>query len=144
VMSVVGQMGLSYLGPNVLRITDKMLAVYLAAGFDSEEAIRAMGTVHSYVLGSTSGEVSWLKGLKRANLREDGWLAAMTNTLEQAVKDYPRLMGAYNLSQDQDVEAARHANFAYGLERVLDGVEVHLTTRLAGESSARRAKVSGT
>ena len=70
---VLGQVGLNYLGPNVVDVTGRSLAILTAAGFDAQEAAKAMSTVSSFVIGITSAEAGWLTALRRqGSMSESG------------------------------------------------------------------------
>lgn len=59
--STLGQVGLSYLGPNVMRLSDRMVGLFQAGGFPGEEASDGIGTVISYVVGMGITEAAWLR-----------------------------------------------------------------------------------
>ncbi|TMR24430.1 hypothetical protein ETD86_04685 [Nonomuraea turkmeniaca] len=62
VAAKLGEAGLSYLGPNVLRRSEHLLAVLERGGFSPREADRAMNAVVAYVLGvATGGERGQLR-----------------------------------------------------------------------------------
>ncbi|MFE0105103.1 TetR/AcrR family transcriptional regulator [Streptomyces sp. NPDC059009] len=120
--SVLGGAGLSYLGPNMMRNTDRLLAVLEAGGFSLTEADRAMKTLIAYVLGFGTSEAAWLTALARSGKSQQEWAESVWPTVKEAVRPYPRLSEWYaqqNASDDGD-------GFSYGLDRVLDGLEARL------------------
>ncbi|MFL6117387.1 MAG: TetR/AcrR family transcriptional regulator [Catenulispora sp.] len=127
---VLGQVGMSYLGPNVVSVTERGLAVLTAAGFDQEEAARALGTVSSYVIGITATEAGWLSALRRNGYEEREWLQILGPTVIESaasagVTDY------YLQLLKRDPEEVRMENFTYGLDLLLDSLHARLTARLA-------------
>ncbi|WP_331721460.1 TetR/AcrR family transcriptional regulator [Streptomyces sp. NBC_00212] len=126
VASVLGQVGLVHLGPNVMRMSDRMLAVFGAAGFAAEEADQAMNTVIACVIGMTTSEAAYLSMIARSGKDEQEWLESLMPAAEQAAQDYPRLREGQAAHRDKNPQEIREDNFAYALERVLDGLEVRL------------------
>jgi AcrR family transcriptional regulator len=123
--SVLGQVGLAYLGPNVMRLNERMLALFEAAGFTLAEADQALGTVMAYVIGTGTTEAAWLTTLARSGRTEQEWVDHLRPALVEATKPYPRLH-ALATATGGDTEEARGDGFRYGLERVLDGLAARL------------------
>jgi len=123
--SVLGQVGLAYLGPNVMRLNERMLALFEAAGFSLPEADLALSTVMAYVIGMGTTEAAWLTTLARSGRSEQEWMDSLRPAAAEATKPYPRLH-ALTTASDEDVEGARADGFRYGLERVLDGLAARL------------------
>jgi AcrR family transcriptional regulator len=125
VASVLGQVGLSYLGPNVMRLNDRVLTLFETAGFPLEEADQAISTLISYVIGMGTAEAAWLTSLARSGKTEQEWVRALRPAAEEATKEYPRLQ-EMTTRADQDPAHIREVNFQYGLDRVLDGLQTRL------------------
>ncbi|MEV7380107.1 TetR/AcrR family transcriptional regulator [Streptomyces lydicus] len=113
VASVLGQVGLIHLGPNVTKMSERMAAVYRAAGFPSDETGHAMKTVISYVIGMATSEAAYLSLIARSGKSEREFI----ESLRSAGEEDPRA---------EDPETARDETFDYGLRRVLDGLQVRL------------------
>ncbi|KOU10242.1 MULTISPECIES: TetR/AcrR family transcriptional regulator [Streptomyces] len=96
VASVLGQVGPAHLGPNLMRMSERMLALFQTAGFPASEAAPAMTAVVSYVVGATSGEAAHLSRIARGGQSE------------------------------RNPRALRDENFDYGLQRILDGLQARL------------------
>ncbi|MFG1998001.1 TetR/AcrR family transcriptional regulator [Spirillospora sp. NPDC048911] len=126
VVSLLGQAGLAYLGPNMMRLSERMLAVFEAAGFDLAEADQAMSTMLSYVIGLVTSEAAYLSVLARSGQSEKEWLESLRPAAEEATKDYTRVSEGYDAHRDRDPAEIREETFVYGLDRVLDGLEVRL------------------
>ncbi|NUU21329.1 MAG: TetR family transcriptional regulator [Streptomycetaceae bacterium] len=124
-VSVFGQVGVAYLGPNVLRMTEAMMAIFEEAGFPPYDADHAVKSLTGYVTGMATGEAAWLTALARSGLDERTWMERMLPAAREAVRPYPRV------SERFDALTAPHADEAqspleYGLARLLDGLEARL------------------
>jgi len=126
VASVLGQVGLASLGPNVMHMSDRMLALLAVAGFDSEEADQAMSTVIAYVIGTAISEAAYLSLVARSGRSEQDWVTSLRPAAEQAARDYPRLRESHTAQRGKDPERIREETFEYGLQRVLDGLEARI------------------
>jgi AcrR family transcriptional regulator len=130
-MGVLGQVGLNYLGPNVVDVTNRGLAILTAAGFEMREATRAMSTVSSYVVGVTSAEAGWLTALRRNGYDEREWLRAVGPQMAESVGE-AGLTEVFLEELKKDPEESRLENFNYGLDLMLDSLQTRLTAKLAG------------
>ena len=124
--SLLPQAGLAHLGPNLMRMTERLAALTEAAGFAGREVGQAVNTVISYVLGVATTEAAWLTTLARAGESEREWVARLYPAAEQAAQAYPRLREQYAAQRGADPQQTREEDFRYGLERVLDGLEGRL------------------
>ncbi|EKX68829.1 TetR/AcrR family transcriptional regulator [Streptomyces ipomoeae] len=125
--SVLGEMGMSYLGPNWMRVSEAMLKLLTTAGFPASEADRAVATLVAYVTGMATSEAAWLTVLARSGQDEQSVVERLWPAAEEAAQDYPLLREGYAEQRGTDPRAAREEGFQYGLERVLDGLETRLT-----------------
>ncbi len=126
IVSVLGNVGLAYLGPNMMRTSDRVLALLDTAGFAPAEAGHAMKAVAAYVIGTAVSEAAWLTTLAQAGQAEQDWVERLWPTAEQAAQPYPRLRHQYAAQRGQDPEKIRDDAFEYGLQRILDGLQTRL------------------
>ena len=126
IVSVLGEAGVAYLGPNVLRLSESLLAVFEEAGFSLAAADQAVSTVVAYVIGVSTSEAAWLTTIGRSGRSEKEWTEHLWPAAEQAVQAYPRLRELYATQRGKDSTGARDDNFVDGLECVLDGLEARL------------------
>ncbi|WP_439679507.1 TetR/AcrR family transcriptional regulator [Embleya sp. MST-111070] len=126
VAAVLGQVGLAYLGPNVIRLSERMLAVVEGAGFAVEESDQVMSTVLAYVIGMATSEAAYLSMLARSGRTEQEWMESLQPSAEEAMRDHPRVRESQSAMRGRDPEQLREANFDYGLQRMLDGLAVRL------------------
>ncbi|WP_370323800.1 TetR/AcrR family transcriptional regulator C-terminal domain-containing protein [Euzebya sp.] len=123
--------------PNLVRITEHMLVVLEGAGFALREAERALSTVSAYVLGISLSEAAW-RGAGYADEQGDEAVAAEWQRLAMtATEDAPRLRALFTAYEDVDVERTTTDDFEYGLDRVLDGLQLRLDA-IAGTGSGGR------
>ncbi|WP_433660649.1 TetR/AcrR family transcriptional regulator [Nocardia sp. CA-128927] len=118
--STLGQVGLSYLGPNVMRFTEGLVGLFEAGGFPADETSDAISLVTSYVVGMGISEAAWLALLARSGQTEHELVAQLRPVAEEAAKDYPK---SQHGDWDADPAERRDRKFRYGLHRVLDGLE---------------------
>ncbi|GAA5104140.1 TetR/AcrR family transcriptional regulator C-terminal domain-containing protein [Nocardia iowensis] len=117
--STLGQVGLSYLGPNVMRLNDGLVGLFEAGGFPAAEAGDAISAVMSYVVGMGISEAAWLALLARTGQTEQELIDQLRPAAEEAAKDYPRFQQD---DWDMNPTERRDRKFRYGLDRVLDGL----------------------
>jgi AcrR family transcriptional regulator len=124
----LGEVGLAYLGPNLMVGMDRFLAIFVTAGLELVEAGRAVETLIAYVIGVASGESAWQITVARSGIDERALLENLWPAAEQAAHAYPLLRDMYAATRGMDPADDRRDSFTYGLDRVLDG----LATRLHG------------
>ncbi|MCB5169625.1 TetR/AcrR family transcriptional regulator [Streptomyces bambusae] len=129
-VSVLGGASFSSLGPNMLRITDRLLAVFEAGGFPLAEADRAMKALLAYVVGMGTSAAAFLTALSHSGQTQEEWAERMVPVMSEAVRPYPMLNALFDARQGDDLLDTSTDLFGYGLDRMLDGLEA----RLAGLS----------
>ncbi|RST12471.1 TetR family transcriptional regulator [Streptomyces sp. WAC05374] len=122
--SVLGQAGLAYLGPNLMAYSERIAALFVAAGFPEPE--RAIETVLSYVIGVSTTEAAWLTTVGRSGETEADFIARLMPAAAQAAAEYDHLAGPYTAAQGIDPVEIRDSKFRYGLDVVLDGLALRL------------------
>ncbi|WP_069167203.1 TetR/AcrR family transcriptional regulator [Nocardia altamirensis] len=118
--STLGQVGLSYLGPNVMQLNDGLVGLFEVGGFPAQETGDAISALMSYVIGMGIAEAAWLAMLTRSGQTEQEFVAQLRPAAEAAAKDYPRFQ---QNDWDSDPTEVRDRKFRYGLVRILDGLE---------------------
>jgi hypothetical protein len=113
-------------GPNLVRVSEQMLAVFVRAGFPAVEAGRAFGAISSYVTGVAMGEAALRLRLERRNETEVEWAAAKAQSVEEAGGEAPLLLGASAAYSDMNLQQAASEDFDYGLDLMLDGLQTQL------------------
>ncbi|MDQ0683719.1 AcrR family transcriptional regulator [Streptomyces achromogenes] len=124
--SVLGQAGLAYLGPNLMAFSERLAALFTAAGF--AEPGRVIEPLLSYVIGVSTTEAAWLTTVARSGETEADFVARLMPAAQQAAAPYAHLAAEYAASaaESADPAALREGKFAYGLDVVLDGLALRL------------------
>ncbi|GAA1275420.1 TetR/AcrR family transcriptional regulator C-terminal domain-containing protein [Kitasatospora nipponensis] len=122
--SVLGQAGLAYLGPNLMSYSERLAALFTAAGFP--EPSRAIDTVLSYVIGMSTTEAAWLTAVARSGEGEAAFILRLMPAAQRAAADHDHLAAAYAEAAPLDPVRIRDDKFGYGLEVVLDGLALRL------------------
>jgi AcrR family transcriptional regulator len=122
--SVLGQAGLAYLGPNLMSYSERLAALFTAAGFPEPDG--AIDTVLSYVIGVSTTEAAWLTTVARSGETEAAFIARLMPAAQQAAAGYDHLAEAYAAPATSDPAEIRDAKFGYGLEVILDGLALRL------------------
>ncbi len=129
VATLLGAAGTVYLGPNFMRWSEGMLTLLEGAGFSLARANSATTTVFAYVIGMTINEAAALTMITRSGYTEQQWAERLGPAIQEAVQSYPRLRELYELYAGQgqgDPEQPGEDEFDYGLNRILDGLQVSL------------------
>lgn len=124
--SVLGQAGLAYLGPNLMSFSERLAALFTAAGFAKPSG--PIDTLLSYVIGMSTTEAAWLMTVARSGETEAGFIARLMPAAQQAAAGHEHLAEGYTeaLTATADPVALRDEKFAYGLAVVLDGLALRL------------------
>ncbi|MER5964979.1 TetR/AcrR family transcriptional regulator C-terminal domain-containing protein [Streptomyces sp. NPDC002057] len=125
--AVLGQAGLAYLGPNLMAYSERLAGLFTATGFP--EPSRAIDTVLSYVIGMSTTEAAWLTTVARSGDTEAEFIARLMPAAQEAAAGHDHLTGAYAdaaVHATADPVALRDEKFFYGLDVVLDGLEMRL------------------
>ncbi|MDX6259087.1 MAG: hypothetical protein QOH84_775 [Kribbellaceae bacterium] len=124
--STLADVGITYLGPNMLRMSDRMLALYETAGFELREANLASTAVLAYVLGIAATEASTLSKVKRSGLPAEEWMKSVWPAAREAAQAHPRIKALYDSYEAEEAAGTNDETFDYGLARILDGLEARL------------------
>jgi AcrR family transcriptional regulator len=130
-VSLVGQ--LPSIGPNSLRLSDRLRRAFLRAGFEGVDIYLASGTVMCFVLGQVTPEIAWEKASKGAEVDTDGILRVM----DEVAGGYPEMLADYRATVPADQEAGRAMAFDFGLLCVLDGLQARLRAMSQSPRSVR-------
>ncbi|MEU4293305.1 TetR/AcrR family transcriptional regulator [Kribbella sp. NPDC026596] len=122
----LSDVGMNYLGPNLMRVSDDMLGTYLTAGFELTEADNACKTVLGYVIGIASVEAATISKLRRSGKDMAAWQAAVWPAAVRAAEPYARMRALYAAYGEADLVEGSEDSFSYGLNRILDGLEARL------------------
>jgi len=135
---VIGLLGLHpTLGPNAMRLGEQLVALFTRAGFSGMALSHATAVLNSHAIGSATSEAAIRSALGRTG-----------KTWKQVAEDVePHLerLGPENPHYDkwrketgpmrQDPDQVLEETYAFGLDRLLDGLEVWLEKH-PGKASA--------
>ncbi|MEV4254174.1 TetR/AcrR family transcriptional regulator C-terminal domain-containing protein [Spirillospora sp. NPDC049652] len=132
-VSVLGETGLAYLGPNVLRLMEALLTVLEEGGLELAAAEQAVHTLIAYVVGVSTSESATLRTLARSGRSQREWAERLLPAAAEATRAYPRLHKIYTARRDDAARVVRDDDFEVGLECVLQGIARRLAPREATE-----------
>ncbi|WP_436526489.1 TetR/AcrR family transcriptional regulator [Actinoplanes sp. HUAS TT8] len=122
---VLGQLGARpTLGPNALRMGDRTVALLAAAGFAGVEISYAGSLLHSHAIGSATTESALTAAAARSGLSAGEMAERIEPLVEKTIGDYPHLQAWRRINgiAGPDPDHMLEQTFAFGLERLLDGL----------------------
>lgn len=127
IAGTLGEAGVSYLGPNMMRLMDALLGELVAAGFELAEADYALAALMSYVVGVAGADAAVLTKVARSGQSEQEWVNSMLPAAKRAAEPYPHLRRLYHATPTgTDMAALNESQFSYGLNLILDGLAARL------------------
>ncbi|MBC2875871.1 MULTISPECIES: TetR/AcrR family transcriptional regulator [Streptomyces] len=132
----LGGLGLTQLGPNAMRLSEGLLALFEAAGLPAGEADLAVSTLSAYVIGMSISEAAWLTTVARSGRTEREWVESLWPAAEEATGEHPQLQVQYASLRHRDPHETRDEKFTYGLRRVLDGLATRITDGTGADAAA--------
>lgn len=119
--------GRATIGPNALSLASRAMALLSAAGFTGFDLQYAVSSLIAYVLGTAGGEAAWRSAVNDSGKSTAEWVAeARGQAIEAAKRDYPELGEHIAQWTGTDPLAVHSANFAFGLDCLLDGFAARL------------------
>lgn len=110
------------LGPNAMRVADRMRRMFKAAGFKGFDVDFAGSTLTAYVFGMTIPEIAWNATMGDRDYDAD----EMRATVRKAAADHPEMLESIDMDVYDDPDAIRALCFDFGLVSLLDGLERRL------------------
>jgi len=119
------------LGPNTMNAYESALAAVDGIGLSEQEMARVVNLVTDYARGAARGAVEWTLAEQRTGVGHDEWWSARAPFLDRYVEgEFPvsgRVADAGVVYPDPE------GDFEFGLQRVLDGVELLVSSRAASD-----------
>lgn len=109
-----------------MSVSERLAALFVTAGFPDPSG--AIDVVLSYVIGMSTTEAAWLTAVARSGQGEAEFIAALMPAAQQAAAGYDNLAEAYAAEPVPDPAGLRDTKFANGLEIILDGLALRLTS----------------
>jgi AcrR family transcriptional regulator len=117
------------IGPNTLRLMEYVCSTLLAAGFSEADAAAAGATIINYTVGCVLGEVMPASEIEASGYTWEEFAAVMTARIDTLPLDrYPVMRRMFPML------LGHHTNqpFEYGLDALLDGLEVRRAAAQSG------------
>ncbi|GLX03468.1 TetR/AcrR family transcriptional regulator [Microbispora sp. NBRC 16548] len=123
-------------GPNSARLTETALGMLDALGLSVDEMLTLVGAVFAYVNGYIQSELAEAEALRRSGLTLAQRLAQHLSYIQSLIAT-----GNYPMLERMTKEGGREYmgtddRFAYGLDRLLDGIAAGLPPRGGSEGPA--------
>jgi hypothetical protein len=85
-----------------------------------------MGSVMAYVIGAASAEVAVRTSVSKAGKTVEEWAGEVFELAQAATADQPVMQESIRRRVDGDFDAMHNESFAFGLDTMLDGLQVRL------------------
>jgi len=128
---VIGLLGTKpTLGPNAMRLGDRLIALLTDAGFTGWAMSHVSALIHGHAIGSATTQAAATTALRRADIPVDDYFHDLEPYLEQFSADHPHYDKWRRANPMDGIEPLKmwDDGFAFGLERILDGLEHWLAT----------------
>nr|CTQ91094.1 Transcriptional regulator, TetR family [Kibdelosporangium sp. MJ126-NF4] len=119
------------IGPNALNAFNNYLGVLVDTGLTDTEKINTIGLVDGFVTSATRAVIEASQAAERTGTSDEDYWAAHNPFLEKvmATGNYPHIAELPSTVYEEAVANS----FDYGLQRVLDGLEVLINSRKPDE-----------
>jgi AcrR family transcriptional regulator len=127
---VIGLLGLHpTLGPNAMRLGERLVALFTAAGFTGMPLSHATAALNAHAIGSATSEAAAKSALKRTGKTWEEVAEDVEPYLERLAPENPNYEKWRQETRPlcTDPEQVLEETYAFGLERLLDGLEIWLT-----------------
>jgi AcrR family transcriptional regulator len=124
--TTIEHLATAHLGPNVVKLAETMLTIFVRAGWDLREGERALSTLSSYVTGTSITQAAWSNRLHAQGISEKDWAETEEAVLQNVDMEMPKIDELVASYRNTDFQKQMNIDFEFGLARVLDGLQVHL------------------
>ncbi|WP_430780881.1 TetR/AcrR family transcriptional regulator [Actinoplanes sp. G11-F43] len=129
---VIGLLGVRpTIGPNVLRMSNRTVALFSAAGFRGPDLSHASSLITAHVIGSATTEAAVASAVRRSGQPAADLRASLQPYMEKVAREHPE----YDSWRQEDGVAEMRPDevfaqsFEFGLERILDGLDLWLAAQ---------------
>lgn len=128
---VLGQLGARpNMGPNAMRMGDRTVALLVAAGFSGLEVSYASSMLMSHAIGSATAAAAAANVVKESGQPLDDILDTLRPQVDVIARDHPDYEKWWHeVSSQVRPSTIFEDGFRFGLERLLDGLDLWLKTR---------------
>jgi hypothetical protein len=113
-------------GPKALGLAERTMLVMQHAGFTGMDTAYACSVLVNHAIGAAIAEAAWRQALARSGMTEEELTASILSYQDSVAADYPATARWMKETAPLDVGRMQREGFAFGLERVLDGLEAWL------------------
>jgi AcrR family transcriptional regulator len=117
------------IGPQAMRMSDRVVTVLTAAGFEGIELAYASSLLMSHAIGSATTDSALHTATARSGKTANELVEEMGPYVHSIAADYPSYVKWWSENKNMDVEKLQEDSFNFGLERLLDGLEIWLEKR---------------
>lgn len=111
------------IGPQAMRLSDRLIAVLTAAGFSGLELAHASSLLMSHALGSAVMDVAMHTATTLSGKGANELVQQLEPYFDRIAEEYPSYTKWWSENKDADLERMREDGFEFGLQRLLDGLE---------------------
>lgn len=114
------------LGPNSMRLSDRMLGAMAADGYTGLELTYATALISCHAVGCAVVESAYRLAAAQAGMTPGEMLAQMEQSARKVFAEYPNLAAWEKANAGYDPEQVYEDSFEFGLDRALDGLAAWL------------------
>lgn len=114
------------IGPQAMRVGERSIEVLSAAGFSGLEIAHASSLLMSHAIGSATTDAALHKATVGSGKSSKELVEDLQPYIESIAADYPGYVKWWSENRTTDLEQMQEDGFTFGLERLLDGLEVWL------------------
>lgn len=114
------------IGPNAMRMSDRVITLLTEAGFAGPEVAYASSLIMSHAIGTGTAEAAWNAVTADSGKTDSELFGEMEPYLDTVAPGYPSYDDWWRKNKSLDMEQLREDSFAFGVERLLDGLAAWL------------------
>lgn len=129
---VIGLLGTKpTIGPHAMQMGERLVELLTAAGFGGLEVAHVSSLLNAHAIGSATTQSAVGAAVRRSSIGANELAERMEPFLEAVAPEHPHYdrWRREHLGKNADLEGIWDASFAFGLERLLDGLELWLDRR---------------
>jgi AcrR family transcriptional regulator len=120
-------------GPNAMRMSDRVIGVLTAAGFSGMQVAYASSLLMSHAIGSATTEAAWRRSIAPSGKTANEVVDEMRPYIDELASRYPNYGAWWRENNAVNIDDIQDDNFDFGVERLLDGLQSWLDRRDAGD-----------
>ncbi|MFC6879531.1 MULTISPECIES: TetR/AcrR family transcriptional regulator [Actinomadura] len=109
------------IGPQAMRMSDRMVEVLTAAGFAGADLARASSLLTSHAIGAATGDVALRTATARAGKTPSELVGSLAPYVARTAAEYPHYAAWWGENGSLVIDP--DDSFAFGLDRLLDGLQ---------------------